>query len=134
MRFADPEARSGECRAWPHLRVILFFWPIRASSWNRISILPTSVLFRARLIQARWEVFKILDGSLGLCMMAGVVPRACGSPSREAPAQRLFGDRDAELLVDPLRKIDQPPAHYTVDRRDRAALDHPHNRTALHID
>ena len=33
------------------------------------------------------------------------------------PAQRLFGNRDAELLVDPLRKINQPPAHYTVDRR-----------------
>src|ERR1019366_2989986 len=38
-----------------------------------------------------------------------------------------------ELLVYPLRKIDQPPAHDTVDRRDRAALDHPHNRLALHI-
>ena len=25
--------------------VILFFWPIRASSWNQISILPTSIAF-----------------------------------------------------------------------------------------
>src|ERR1700687_3553513 len=30
-------------------------------------------------------------------------------------------------------KIDQSPAYYTVDRRDRAALDHLHNRLALHI-
>ena len=29
--------------------------------------------------------------------------------------------------------IDQPPAHDTVDRRDRAAPDHPHSRLVLHI-
>src|SRR5450759_4000307 len=52
--------------------------------------------------------------------------------SRALSLLRL-GDRDTELLVYPLRKIDQPPAHDTVDRRDRAALDHPHNRLALHI-
>jgi len=33
-RCADPAERSGEC-ALGHLRVILFFWPIRASSWNQ---------------------------------------------------------------------------------------------------
>ena len=33
--------------------------------------------------------------------------------------------------ANPLRKIDQPPAHYTVDRRDRAALDHPHHRLGV---
>jgi hypothetical protein len=31
------------------------------------------------------------------------------------------------------REIDQPPARGTVGRRDRAALDHLHNRLALHI-
>ena len=49
------------------------------------------------------------------------------------PAERLLGDGDAELLEYPLRQIDQPPAHYAVDSRDRAALDHPHNGLALHI-
>jgi DDE superfamily endonuclease len=34
-------------------------------------------------------------------------------------AERLGGDRDAELLEDPLAKIDQPPAHNAVDRRQR---------------
>ena len=38
-------------------------------------------------------------------------------------AQRLHGDRDAELLEDPLHEIDQSPAHDPVDRGDRAALD-----------
>ncbi|HUE18000.1 MAG TPA: hypothetical protein VMR25_27840, partial [Planctomycetaceae bacterium] len=34
---------------------------------------------------------------------------------------------------DPLRQIDQPPAHHAVDRRDWAALDHPDDRLALAI-
>jgi len=43
--------------------------------------------------------------------------------SAQLPAERLLGDRDAEFLEDPLRQIDQPPAHHAMDRRDRAALD-----------
>src|ERR1700704_1378929 len=39
----------------------------------------------------------------------------------------------AELLEDPLRQIDQPPAHHAMDRRDRAVLDHQHNSLALGI-
>src|ERR1700676_302206 len=73
------------------------------------------------------------DGSRGGHMMAGSCRELAVAHRAKLPAQRLFGDRDAELLVYPLRKIDQPPAHDTVDRRDRAALDHPHNRLALHI-
>ena len=49
----------------------------------------------------------------------------------QLPAERLLGDRDAELLVDPLREIDQPPAHDAMDRRDRAAFDDPGDRLAL---
>ncbi len=43
-------------------------------------------------------------------------------------AQRRHGDREAELLEYPLREIDQPPAHDTVDRRDRTALNQPGER------
>ena len=49
------------------------------------------------------------------------------------PAQRLLGDGDAELFVYPLRQVDQPPAHYAVNRRNRAALDHFGNCLALAI-
>ncbi len=35
-----------------HRRVILFFWPIRASSWNQISILSLSTFF-AHAISSR---------------------------------------------------------------------------------
>jgi hypothetical protein len=51
----------------------------------------------------------------------------------QLPAQGLLGDGDAELLEDPLRQIDQPPAHHTVDRRDWAALDCPRNSLALGV-
>lgn len=51
----------------------------------------------------------------------------------QLPAERLLGDGDAELLEYPMRQIDQPPAHDAVDRRDWAALDHPHNGLVLHI-
>ena len=51
----------------------------------------------------------------------------------QLPAERLLGDRDAELLEYPLRQIDQPPAHHAMDRRDWAALDHPRNGLALGV-
>src|SRR4051812_40177707 len=38
-------------------------------------------------------------------------------------AQGLLGDRDPELLPDPLDEIDDTPAHHPVNRRDRARVD-----------
>jgi len=58
MRFADPAECSGKCRAWPTSRVILFFWPIRASSLEPNFYLTDVDRFFARdFIQARWELF-----------------------------------------------------------------------------
>src|SRR5665811_2092123 len=95
---------------------------MRASSANQISIFPTSTAFpRATSCRRAGNFFKILDCSLGLRMMARAGRQLPVTHRAKLPAQRLFGDRDAELLVYPLRKIDQPPAHDTVDRRDRAA-------------
>ena len=48
-------------------------------------------------------------------------------------AERLLGDDDAELLEDPLRQIDEPPAHHAMDRRDRAPLDHLGDRLTLEV-
>jgi hypothetical protein len=42
----------------------------------------------------------------------------------QLPAQSLLGHPDAVLLPQPLRQIDQAPAHHPVNGRDRSALDH----------
>ena len=51
----------------------------------------------------------------------------------QLPAECLLGDRDAEFLEDPLRQIDQPPAHHAMDRRDRATLDHAGDGLTLEV-
>ena len=68
MRFADPAECSGKCRAWPTSRVILFFWPIRASSLEPNFYLTDVDRFFARdFIQARWELF----------LKSSIAPSAC---------------------------------------------------------
>src|SRR4029078_12554177 len=66
-----------------------------------------------------------------------MVTRACRefavAHSAQLPAERLLGDRDAELLEDPLCKIDQPPTHHAMDCRNRTTLDHTGNGLALNI-
>ena len=49
------------------------------------------------------------------------------------PAQRLHGDRDTEFLEYPLHEIDQSPAHYPVDCRDRAVLDQLGERRPMRV-
>ena len=75
--------------------------------------------------------FKRLDGVLVLRMMARPGGELAEAHRAQLPAQGLFGDRDAELVPDPLREIDQPPANHPVNRRDRPALDNPDKRLAL---
>jgi len=64
-------------------------------------------------------------------MMAGPGGELAETHRAQLPAQGLFGDRDAKLVPDPLREIDQPPANDPVHRRDRPALDNPDKRLAL---
>src|ERR1700680_1373226 len=66
-------------------------------------------------------------------MMPGPGRELAIAHGAQLPAQCLLGNADAELLEDPLRQIDQPPAHHAVDRRDRTALDHPCDDLALGI-
>jgi hypothetical protein len=47
------------------------------------------------------------------------------------PAQRLFADGNAKFRIDPLRQIDQPPAHHPVHRRVRTGVDDPLQGRAL---
>jgi hypothetical protein len=100
--------------------VILFFWPMRASSWNQISIVSTSTAFS----RATWSR-RAGSGAAGRELAITHGP--------QLPAQGLLGNGDAELLEDPLRQIDQPPSHHPVDSRDRASLDHPLNGSALDV-
>jgi len=56
-----------------------------------------------------------------------MVTRTGGEPSiaqgSQLAAARLHRDRDAELLEDPSGEIDEPPAHYTMERRDGSFVD-----------
>jgi len=66
-------------------------------------------------------------------MMARTGRKLAVAHGSQLPAQCLLGDGDTELLEDPLRQIDQPPAHHAMDRRDRATFDHPRHGLALGI-
>src|ERR1019366_3554694 len=89
---------------------------------------------RARLRpDASGSFFKILDRAFGLGMVAWPGREFTVAHGAQFPAERLLGDGDAELLEDPLRKIDQPPANDVMDRRNWAALDHSGDRLALGV-
>src|SRR4051794_41668467 len=51
----------------------------------------------------------------------------------QLPAQGLFGDRDPELLPEPLDEVDQTPAHHAVDGRDGPLLDNGLQGRAMRI-
>lgn len=40
----------------------------------------------------------------------------------QLPTNGRFCQRDAKLIMEPPRQVDQPPAHNSMDRRDRAAF------------
>jgi hypothetical protein len=48
-------------------------------------------------------------------------------------AERLHGERDAELLEDPSAEIDKPPAHHTMERRDGSFVDDVGERRPMRI-
>jgi len=48
-------------------------------------------------------------------------------------AEDLFGDRYAIVIEDPLREIDQPPAHDLMDRGVRTGFDHGDKRAPLFV-
>ena len=48
-------------------------------------------------------------------------------------AERLLCDRDPELVKDPLRQIDETPAHDAMDGWDRALLHDLSQRLALAV-
>jgi hypothetical protein len=90
-------------------RVILFFWPIRASSANQTSMALGSTPFSRPISSRRaGNFFKILDRALGLGVMPGASRKLAISHRAEHAAQGLLGDGDTELLENPLAKVDDP--------------------------
>ena len=54
--------------------------------------------------------------------MPGASRKLAISHRAEHAAQGLLGDGDTELLENPLAKVDDPPAHDPMNRRNRSAL------------
>ena len=97
---------------------------MRASSENQTSIAAGSTPFSRAISSRRAGKFfyiprrfpRLAHGDAG-------ERRASIAHGPKFSAQGLLGDRDAELLEDPLAKIDDPPAYDTMYGGDRPALD-----------
>src|SRR3954454_2705452 len=101
---------------------LLFFCPIRASSANQISIgLPSTAC--AISSKRAGKFFKSRHRGLALRVMARTGRELAIVHGPQLARQRLLGDRDAELLPDPLDEVDQTPAHHAVDGRNGPLLD-----------
>jgi len=66
-------------------------------------------------------------------MMAGTSRELTITHGAQFAAQRLLGDDDAKLLENPLAKIDDPPAHDPMNRRNRAAFDDRGERRPMRV-
>ena len=114
-------------------RVILFCWPIRASSWNHSSIAVPGAR-RARIaVNVAGKFFECPDGVRVLRVMAR--PRRLLSERHRLRIAAYCGlaQRHRERLAHPGHEIAQPPTHHPIDRRDRAALDNLGQRPALGV-
>ncbi len=121
-----------------HLRVILFFWPMRASSANQTSMRSASTpasrpISSGRATGARGDFFKILDRAGRLRMMARTGRQLAIIQGAQFAAHRLLGHDDPKFLPNPLAKIDDPPSHDAMRRRDRTALDDRRQGGALFV-
>ena len=111
-RFADLWERSDAFHRLAQRRVILFFWPMRASSANQTSMASGAMPF-SRLISSRrsGRLFKVLNCAFRLGVMARASRELAIIHLAQHAAQRLLGDDDAEFLENPLAEIDDPPTH-----------------------
>ena len=115
-RCADRAAPTGRVPRLAQRRVILFFWPIRASSANQTSIGAGGDALLARdLLQAGGEAFlKCSIAPVGLGMMARPGRELAIAHGAQFAAQRLLGDRDAGT----------PPTATGTDRSAASARPH----------
>src|SRR5215212_7411415 len=103
-------------------RVILFFWPTRASSANQISSGLPSASWVAISATRAGKVFKIRHRGLALGMMARASRELAVAQRPHLAAQRRLAHGHPELLPEPLDQVFQPPAHDAMDGRNGATL------------
>src|SRR5262245_65589758 len=107
---------------------------MRASSANQISIVSQSMRLRRAIVSRRLgSFFKSLNRARRLSVVARSGREFAVTHGPQFATECLFGDGDAELLEDPLRQIDQPPANHTVHCRDRTAVDQAGRDLALTV-
>ncbi len=102
---ADRLGRRDGCRGLAQHRVILFFWPMRASSANQISMgwPPASLV---AISSRRAGKFKSGHGGVALGVMVWASRELAATERAHLPPQRLLGDRQAVLVPEPLDQID----------------------------
>src|SRR5262249_12208153 len=124
-RSAGRVARWGGCHASPSGAWFCSSGRYGPHRRTRFLSRRSRCLARARPFPDAWgSFFKILNRACCLCMVTWSCREFAITHGAQLPAERLLGDRDAELLEYPLRQINQPPAHHTVHCRDRATLNH----------
>jgi hypothetical protein len=77
------------------------------------------------------KLFKILNRPSRLTMMTGARRKLAIAHGAQLSAQRLLGDRDPKLLIQPLAEITDPPTHNAMNGWHRATLDHARQRRPM---
>ena len=132
-RCADLLARLGRDPRLAQRRVILFFWPMRASSGEPdFYVARHRRLFRARFRAKRaGSFFKILDGASRLSMMARPSRKLAIAHRAQLAAQRLLGDGDRGILRRSIGKDRRSASARRHGWRGRTVLDHARERGAM---
>src|ERR1043165_4808657 len=98
---------------------------MRASSWNQTSIGLSGAARPAISSRLAKKFFERRNGLAVLGMMARPGRQFTEPKGTQFTAQGLLAERNCKLVEDPLRQIDQSPAHHPVRRWDRPILDNP---------
>jgi hypothetical protein len=77
------------------------------------------------------KFFELVDRAVALRMMARPRRELAIAHGAQFAAHGRFGRGEAELVEQPLAKVDDPPAHDAMDRRRRAGLDDARERGAM---
>jgi hypothetical protein len=115
-------------------RVILFFWPMRASSANQTFMALGSTPFSPPIFAKHsGRLFKILEGAGGLRVMARTSRELAIAHGAQFAAQGPLGDREAEFLPHSLAEIDDPRTYDAMNGGDVTALQDRGERRPMYV-